>query len=80
MKDRDEKNCKIYEKDKLGLREVIKMDGRMSFSKVTKILAKIGDIKAQEMNYIPKIFQLNGRKRIFRRKDVVDWMERPNQE
>lgn len=65
------------EKNKIGLKEAIAMDGRMSLSKVTKILAKIGDTKAQEINLIPKIFEKNGRKRIFQIKDVFDWMDRP---
>jgi hypothetical protein len=74
MKEKVEKN---FTKDKIGLEEAIAMDGRMSLSKVTKILPKIGDIKAQEINLIPKIFEKNGRKRIFQLKDVYDWMDRP---
>ena len=65
-----------HSKDKIGLKEAIEIDGRMSLSKVTKILAKIGDEKAQEINLIPKIFEKNGRKRIFKLKEVFKWMDR----
>lgn len=49
----------------------------MSYSKITKILAKIGDKKAEEINLIPKIFEKNGTKRVFQIKEVVDWMDKP---
>lgn len=64
-------------KDKIGLKKAVEMDGRMSMSKITKILAKIGDEKAQEINLIPKIFERNGKKRVFKIRDVADWMEKP---
>lgn len=77
MKKKVENNFILNGKDKIGLQEAIEMDGRMSLSKVTKILPKIGDKKAQEINLIPKIFEKNGRKRIFQLKDVYEWMDRP---
>lgn len=66
----------MIQKDKIGLREVLEIDGRYSYSKISKIIAKIGDIKAQEIGLIPKIYSRNGKKRMFKREDVKKWMEK----
>ena len=66
----------MIQKDKIGLREVLEIDGRYSYSKVSKILGKIGDMKAQEIGLIPKIYSRNGKKRMFKREDVTKWMEK----
>lgn len=66
----------MIHKDKIGLKEVLDIDGRYSYSKISKIIAKIGDIKAQEMGLIPKIHSKNGKKRIFRMEEVKKWMEK----
>jgi len=63
-------------KDKIGLKKVLELDGGASYSKVSKILAKIGDKKAQELGIIPKIHSYNGIKRLFRKAEVLAWMER----
>lgn len=64
----------VYGKDKITLLEAIKIDGRYSLSKVYKILAKIGDKKAQELCIIPKIHTKNGNKRLFRLSEVAKWI------
>lgn len=66
----------MSQKDKIGLKEVLEIDGRYSYSKVSKILAKIGEKKAQEIGLIPKIHSKNGKKRLFKREDVQNWMEK----
>lgn len=63
-------------KDKIGLREVLNLDGRYSYSKISKIIAKIGDEKAMRDGLIPKIHSLNGKKRLFQLKDVEEWMKK----
>ncbi len=78
MSPREESLFNLFRKDKIGLKEVINIDGESSLSKVTKILAKIGDEKAQENNVIPLIFKRNGKKRIFRIEDVAKWIDRTN--
>ena len=77
MTEKEKLYISILGKDKIGLEEVLQIDGRMSYSKITKILAKIGDEKAQKINLIPKIFEKNGTKRVFQIKEVVDWMDKP---
>ena len=77
MTEKEKLYISILGKDKIGLEEVLQIDGRMSYSKITKILAKIGDKKAEEINLIPKIFEKNGTKRVFQIKEVVDWMDKP---
>lgn len=75
----EEREKVLFEKfgtDKIGLACVCKVDGRNSKSKVEKILANIGEIKAQELNIIPKMHGKCGNKRLFRLKDVVTWMEK----
>lgn len=64
------------EKDKITLKKALLIDGASSYSKVSKILAKIGDEKAQEIGLIPKIHSYNGNKRIFRMLDVEKWIQR----
>ena len=66
----------MIQKDKIGLKEVLELDGRYSYSKVSKIIAKIGDIKAQENGLIPPIYSKNGKKRLFRIQDVEKWIEK----
>ncbi len=66
----------MIHKDKIGLKEVLDMDGRYSYSKVSKILAKIGDEKAEEIGLIPRIHSKNGKKRIFKMEEVKKWMEK----
>ena len=66
----------MIHKDKIGLKEVLDMDGRYSYSKVSKILAKIGDEKAEEIGLIPKIHSKNGKKRMFKIEEVKKWMEK----
>ena len=66
----------MSQKDKLGLKEVLNIDGRYSYSKVSKILAKIGEKKAQEIGLIPIIHSKNGKKRIFKMEEVKKWMEK----
>lgn len=63
-------------KDKIGLKEVLQLDGRYSYSKVSKIVAKIGDEKAVKDGLIPKIHSINGKKRMFRQKDIEEWMNK----
>ena len=77
MTEKEKLYVSILGKDKIGLSEALLIDGRMSYSKVTKILGKIEDKKAQEINLIPKIFEKNGTKRVFQIKEVVDWMDKP---
>ena len=66
----------MKEKDKIGLKEVLALDGRYSYSKVSKILPKNKDENAEEIGLIPKIHSKNGRKRLFRMEDVQKWMEK----
>lgn len=66
----------MIHKDKIGLKEVLDKDGRYSYSKVSKILAKIGDEKAEEIGLIPKIHSKNGKKRMFKIEEVKKWMEK----
>ncbi|CAM4036533.1 hypothetical protein [Arcobacter cloacae] len=66
----------MIHKDKIGLKEVLDIDGRYSYSKVSKILAKIGDEKAEEIGLIPKIHSKNGKKRMFKIEEVKKWMEK----
>ena len=66
----------MKEKDKIGLKEVLALDGRYSYSKVSKILPKIKDEKAEEIGLIPKIHSKNGRIGLFRMEDVQKWMEK----
>ena len=77
MTEKEKIYISILQKDKVGLEEALSVDGRMSYSKVTKILANIGDTKAQRINLIPKIFKKNGNKRIFKLSEVIEWMDRP---
>mgnify|MGYP000030811504 FL=1 len=70
------KRNNMSQKDKLGLKEVLNIDGRYSYSKVSKILAKIGEKKAQEIGLIPIIHSKNGKKRIFKMEEVKKWMEK----
>lgn len=63
-------------KDKSGLKEILIRDGCCSYSKMSKILAKIGNEKAQELGIIPKIHSFNGNKRLFRLEDIEEWMKR----
>lgn len=63
-------------KDKIGLKEVLIRDGCCSYSKMSKILAKIGNEKAEEMRIIPKIHSFNGNKRLFQLQDIEEWMKR----
>lgn len=64
----------FFQKNKIGLSEVVKIDGRTSKSKVDKSLAKYGDQKAEEMGIIPKNHMKNGRKRLFNLRDVAEWI------
>lgn len=64
------------EEKKIGLREALKRDGSYSYSKVSKILAKMEDEKAEEIGLIPHVHSRNGNKRLFKIKDVKIWMER----
>ena len=66
----------MIHKDKIGLKEVLDKDSRYSYSKVSKILAKIGDEKAEEIGLIPKIHSKNGKKRMFKIEEVKKWMEK----
>ena len=77
MTEKEKLYISILGKDKIGLEEVLQIDGRMSYSKITKILAKIGDEKAQKINLIPKIFEKNGTKRVFKINEVIEWMDKP---
>lgn len=63
-------------KDKLSLKEILILDGRCSYSKMSKILAKLGDKKAEEDGIIPRIHSMNGNKRLFRLQDIEEWMNR----
>ncbi len=64
------------EEKKIGLREALKRDGSYSYSKVSKILAKMEDEKAEEIGLIPHVHSRNGNKRLFKIKDVKIWMEK----
>ena len=77
MTEKEKLYISILGKDKIGLAQVLQIDGRMSYSKITKILAKIGDEKAQKINLIPKIFEKNGTKRVFKINEVIEWMDKP---
>ena len=66
----------MIDKDKIGLKEVLAIDGRYSYSKVSKILSQIGEKKAQEIGLIPKIHSKNGKKRMFKIEEVKKWMEK----
>lgn len=77
MTEKEKLYITTFGKDKIGLAQVLQIDGRMSYSKITKILAKIGDEKAQKINLIPKIFEKNGTKRVFKINEVIEWMDKP---